>query len=236
MSNILSLDLSQYDHKYVVYMLTFPNGKKYCGYSSNIKRRWRSKKEYNQQKLVYRAIQKYGWDNIKKEIIYCFNNSEDALLKEKEIIEKLNLLNPNNGYNAVPGGGTPPHGKQYLSPEGLKKLQENGKKLANLVWNDPEKRAYVIQRMKEADKAAAAKMTSEERKIRYGHNIGKTPPNAKPIYQLDITTNKILNKYSSACEAARVLNLKQECSANIRAVANGKKHSAYGYKWRWVEK
>ena len=34
-------DLSQYNGKFVVYLMTFPNGKKYCGYSSNIKRRWR---------------------------------------------------------------------------------------------------------------------------------------------------------------------------------------------------
>ena len=53
------MELSQYNNKFVVYLMTFPNGKKYCGYSSNIKRRWRNANEYKGQR-VYKAIEKYG--------------------------------------------------------------------------------------------------------------------------------------------------------------------------------
>jgi predicted GIY-YIG superfamily endonuclease len=90
---IIGLDLST--KKYCVYLFTFPNNKHYCGYSSNIRNRWSNNgKNYEKCPLVYKAIQKYGWSNIKKEILYSFNNKEEALKKEKETIEKMDLLNP----------------------------------------------------------------------------------------------------------------------------------------------
>lgn len=46
------MELSQYNNKFVVYLMTFPNGKKYCGYSSNIKRRWRNANEYKRTKSL----------------------------------------------------------------------------------------------------------------------------------------------------------------------------------------
>lgn len=131
-------DLSQYNGKFVVYLMTFPNGKRYCGYSSNIKRRWRDDREYQTQN-VYKAIQKYGWNNINKEVLYVFDNKEKALQKEYDLIEQLKLLDPKNGYNLVPGGGDPPHGLKYVSKEGYKRMQANGKRLANEIWNNPEK-------------------------------------------------------------------------------------------------
>lgn len=233
----LKEDLKEYENKYVVYMLTSPNNKKYCGYSHNIKRRWsRNGNEYKDNEHLSAAIKKYGWDHIIKEILYSFDNSEEALQKEAEIIEKYHLLDPNIGYNKVPGGGNPPHGLQYVSEEGYKKMQENGKRLANEVWNNPEKRAYTIQRMKEENHKARMQMTPEQRKKSYGErNIGRTPPNAKPIYQLDYDTLEIINEYPSSYEAAKQVVHDADASKNIRAVAGGKRKSAYGYRWRWKE-
>lgn len=231
------MDLSQYDNKYVVYLLTFPNEKKYCGYSSNLKRRWRSKNEYKNQKLVYSAIEKYGWDNLKKEVLYIFDNMEEALKQEKDTIQKLDLLNPEKGYNIVEGGGNPPHGLQYVSKEGYKKMQENGQRLAKEVWGNPEKAAYAKQRMKEETHKKRMLLSKDELKEKYGkHNIGRIPPNAKPILQIDINTQEIIKRYNSSMEAIRALGLEKQASANIRAVANGKRKTAYGYQWRWDNK
>jgi group I intron endonuclease len=227
-------DLDQYEGKYVVYKMIFPNGKLYVGYSSNLKRRWRNANEYKTQALVYRAIKKYGWDNIVKEVIYVYDNKEDALKKEQEVIEELHLLEPNNGYNMVPGGGDPPHGLQYVSEEGYKKMQENGKRLAKEVWDDPEKAKYVVQRMREETHKKRMMMSPEERKEKYGkHHIGVTPTNAKPILQLDLQTQEIINEYPSARQAALALGLEPQSGANIQRTARGIGKSAYGYGWRW---
>ena len=226
--------LSKYEGKHVVYLITFPNNKKYCGYSSNLKRRWRNENEYSTQPAIYRAIQKYGWDNLKKEVLYVFDNAEEALRQEALCIDEMDLLNPDKGYNLVPGGNTPPHGKQYLSEEGYKKLQENGRRLAREVWSNPEKAAYAKQRMKEETHKKRMLLSKEELKEKYGkHNIGRTPSNAKAIFQIDLTTNEILNEYPSAMQAALAIGLEATASSNIRRTANGKGKQAYGYKWRW---
>jgi len=228
--------LSQYDNKYVVYLITFPNNKKYCGYSINLKRRWRNENEYKTQPAIYRAIQKYGWDNLKKEVLYVFDNSKDALEQEAKCIKEMDLINKEKGYNLVPGGNEPPHGLQYVSEEGYKKMQENGKRLAQEVWGNPEKAAYAIQRMNEETHKKRMLLSKDELKEKYGkHNLGKTPHNAKPILQIDLKTNKILNEYSSAGQAALALGLDTKAASNIRRTANGTGKSAYGYNWRWKE-
>lgn len=52
-------------NSYCVYCHTFPNGKRYVGISSDCEKRWRNGKGYETQPKMNRAIQKYGWENIK---------------------------------------------------------------------------------------------------------------------------------------------------------------------------
>ena len=81
---------------YKIYLLTFPNNKKYCGYTpQELKDRWKNGRGYIKCPLVYKAIQKYGWNNVKKELIFETFNQNAAYEKEKEIITKLDLINPN---------------------------------------------------------------------------------------------------------------------------------------------
>lgn len=48
--------------KYQVYIHTFPNNKKYVGLSTleNINQRWANGRGYRTQKLMYRAVLKWG--------------------------------------------------------------------------------------------------------------------------------------------------------------------------------
>ncbi len=226
--------LEKYNKKNVVYLLVFPNSKIYCGYSSNIIRRWHGPSEYKSQPLVSRAIEKYGWTNIKKYIYNVYDNSEEGLKAEYNFIKKYDLTNPNKGYNMVDGGGNPPHGIQYISEEGYQKMVENGKRLAQNVWTNPERAAYCIKRMKEETHKKRMLMDPIERKEKYGkHHIGVTPLNAKPILQIDLQTGEILKEYPSARQAAIGLGLDPTAGANIQRTARGIGKSAYGYTWRW---
>ena len=59
------------ENNYTVYMHIFPNNKRYIGITSmGVKNRWRKGKGYYKCQLIYKAIQKYGWENIKHEILY----------------------------------------------------------------------------------------------------------------------------------------------------------------------
>lgn len=81
------------------------NGKFYVGITSQkVERRWRSDGSgYNKNCLkMYRAIQKYGWDNFYHEIFASGLTEDEALTMEAILIEKLDSIN--NGYNIYPGG------------------------------------------------------------------------------------------------------------------------------------
>lgn len=91
---------------YSVYKHTFPNGKVYIGITSRKpESRWGlNGNGYKLQSLIYNAIQKYGWNNIKHEILFKNLTKKEAEQKEIELIAKYKSNNINFGYNISDGG------------------------------------------------------------------------------------------------------------------------------------
>ena len=88
---------------YVLYEHVFPNGKKYIGITNDAKRRFSNGgKGYSNNKQMREAIDKYGWDNVKHNIIESDLTRTEAAIKEREYIEKEDTIR--NGYNISPGG------------------------------------------------------------------------------------------------------------------------------------
>lgn len=89
---------------YTVYMHRFPNGKVYIGITSKKPElRWLSGKGYQTQN-VYKAILKYGWENIEHIILLSGLSKEEAERKEVELISMYDSTNPEKGYNIENGG------------------------------------------------------------------------------------------------------------------------------------
>jgi len=115
-------------------MHVFPNGKKYIGITAQaLKRRFDCGRGY-QTNPMKRAIKKYGWENVRHELLFNNLEKEDAYKKEIELIEKYNTTNIENGYN-ISAGGSGSNGwkasnetkeKMRLSHTG-KNLRENAK-------------------------------------------------------------------------------------------------------------
>ena len=91
--------------KYWVYEHIFPNGKRYIGLTTktNPKRRWRNGGLAYKGQFVFKAIQKYGWKNIKHLLYECDSEKEMKYL-ERYLIAYYNTTNHKNGYNITPGG------------------------------------------------------------------------------------------------------------------------------------
>lgn len=88
---------------FVVYKHTSPNGKVYIGITKqNPLYRWDNGMGYSGQPKFFRAIVKYGWDNIKHEILFTDLTEEEACAKEKELIQFYDSAK--SGYNASTGG------------------------------------------------------------------------------------------------------------------------------------
>ena len=80
---------------YSVYMHTSPNGKVYIGITSlPVERRWQQGKNYKTSRHFFNAIKKYGWENIKHEVLFCGLTKEEAEQKEIELIAKHKSNNP----------------------------------------------------------------------------------------------------------------------------------------------
>lgn len=123
------------DKNYVVYKLTnIINNKVYIGLSKNVKVRWSYNGiHYKKSPKIFNAINKYGWDNFKKEIIKDDLTREEACLLEIETIELYKSRNRKFGYNIAKGGNG---GVIYLKhPKGmLGKKQTEYQKKSHSKW------------------------------------------------------------------------------------------------------
>lgn len=79
---------------FIVYKHICPNDKIYIGITSQAApKRWRNGEGYKQNKHFYSAILKYGWDNIKHEILFENLSKKQACEIEKRLIAEYDSTN-----------------------------------------------------------------------------------------------------------------------------------------------
>lgn len=92
---------------YVVYKHTTPNGKVYIGQTQqDVFARWANGKGYtcHRHGFFWKAIEKYGWNNIKHEILYDNLSKNLADYYEQYFIEVYKSTDKRFGYNCQTGG------------------------------------------------------------------------------------------------------------------------------------
>ena len=133
---------------FIVYKHTCPNGKVYIGITcQKPQNRWGKDGNGYKEQLFYKAIKKYGWNNIKHEIIYENLTQKEAEEREKFLIEVYESYNKLYGYNIDLGGG----GVKRLSEETKEKLRQ-----ANLG------KKYPKETREKVSKALKGRSVSEE--------------------------------------------------------------------------
>ena len=153
---------------YKVYKHTTPRGKVYIGITGNtVERRWQNGRNYKNNKHFTNAIKKYGWDNIKHEILFDNLTKEQAEEKEILLIKKYKSNNMNYGYNVENGGNAT--GK--LSEETKKKISiaNKGKTswLKGKHWSEEHKK-----RISEKEKGRVSPMKGKHWTIEQRANVG----------------------------------------------------------------
>lgn len=101
------MDNIQQENNYKLYMHTnLINNKKYIGVTrKKPEERWgRNGSHYKSSKHFWNAIQKYGWNNFKHEILFDNMSKDKCYALEQEYIKKYNSNNQNYGYNIASGG------------------------------------------------------------------------------------------------------------------------------------
>lgn len=137
-------------NNYLVYKHTAPNGKVYIGVTGQtVEKRWKKGRGYCENPYFFKAIQKYGWDNFKHEILFHSLTKEEAEEIEINLIREYDSANHEKGYNIALGGRTALH------------TEESKQKTSVSVtgfWADPANRARMSKAM------AGVKRTAESRK------------------------------------------------------------------------
>ncbi len=92
-----------------VYCLTSPSGKRYVGIGlskGGIKARWNSYRKHraNEQPLLHAALEKYGPDSFKYEVILETDDREKACAVERQLIALWGCQIRSKGYNILSGG------------------------------------------------------------------------------------------------------------------------------------
>jgi group I intron endonuclease len=199
---------------YVVYKHTCPNGKVYIGITSiSPARRWQRGKNYITNSYFYRAIQKYGWDAIKHEILFDGLSKEEASSKEIELIALYKSNQRDYGYNICYGGEINIPSEETRMRMGNSR---RGKK------HSTEARSNMSKAAIGKPGTMTGKHHTDEAKKRIAANQQKTV-----VYQYT-RYGKFIAKYESVSEASRQTNISREAITGVMSLTNSHK-SAKGF-------
>ena len=240
---------------YIVYKHTSPSGKVYVGITKQTPNgRWKNGIGYKSSPHFLSAIQKYGWENMKHEIIFSGLTKEDACEKEQELIALLKATDRRYGYNERAGGEIGafhseavrkkisesilryfrehPEAKENLSRKhsGYKHTDEAKAKMSAAA----KVRHYVLTEDWKKKIGESNRKTLMENETLYNDHVKRCRENgaraAKRVVQLDLD-GTLVAEYSSAHEAERKTGIR---NGNISRCCNGKLKTSGGYKWQYA--
>lgn len=162
------------DRPFIIYMHTSPSGKRYVGQTrQSPNERWKNGIGYKGCKYFERAIEKYGWESIKHEILCVVHSQELANSFERYYIDKYKTADKRYGYNLTSGGSS---GYQY-SDEVRAKLsriaRERGisKETIEKMHATRRKNGYKRRPMTDDEKEALSRRMSGPNHPLYGKKL-----------------------------------------------------------------
>ena len=239
------------EKKWKVYKHKSPNGKNYIGITGQEpERRWQNGHGYATQRLFWNAIQKYGWDNFKHEILEDNLTKEEAFLKEKYYIDMFKSNQREYGYNVTSGGdGCRDTGNPVVQllngeivnvfsslQEASEKLQMSHGAIGNYVMDGQIHGRYLLKIITYDQYLSLKNIVSSDhlekfRKLVLRENSNKTVERNKkgsiPICQYSLDGVYICT-FPSVNEAMRITNIK-----NITYALKHKGSQAGGFLWKY---
>ena len=184
--------------------------------------RWGKNGNGYKRQVFWNAIQKYGWDNIRHEVLFADLTLKDANEKEIALIKELNSNNRIYGYNNTFGGDSNKHFAKPLAQYDLDgnfiKVFSSREEAENIYgkinMNAQMSRGFIWKRIKD--------ISNIPKKVDPYTN----PFYSEPLEQYDLCGNYIqtfINRY----EAAKIY-------PNLSVERKGKNIATlYGYQWKY---
>ena len=214
------MSLQEKENRYSIYKHTTPNGKVYIGMTGRSpQRRWRS--GYGNKGPFAEAIKHFGWKSIKHEVLFDGLTKTEAENKEREVIALYKSNEEKYGYNLDSGGYA---GKRHCERT-IKKMSDTAKRQGRA---DHLHTKEVVARRALSQRGHIVS-ESTRRKIGDSHR-GKKSVSAKAVFQIDMYGN-IVKKWDCTMDVEREMGYK---SSAISRCCLGKRPTAYGFVWRYV--
>jgi len=244
---------------YTVYMHIFPNDKKYIGITSQRPTdRWRCGSGYKHSLKIRNAIEKYGWKNVKHEILHENLSQYQAEEIEIKLIKKYKTTLKEFGYNISHGGncvGTLSEEtklKMSLSAKGRVVTEATKEKLRQANLGKKQSQETINKRaakLRGGKRPTVAKIMSErvgEKNPLYGTKLSEERKeiqrqaivkrwengftgNRRPVLQFSRDGNFIC-EYESATEAVIKNNFK---SNQISECCRNKRKTSNNFIWKY---
>lgn len=226
-------------NRYCVYKHETPSGKVYIGVTSvEPEKRWSCGHGYSYNPHFWRAIVKYGWDNISHEILFDGLSKEEAYSLEIELIREHNSTDPQFGYNITEGGCGGTAGVRN-SEETRRKKSESARR----SWNSPNRARRKSSKSSPRFLTDSEKLTISERQkalwrdptvrksIMDGMKNGKPHGKKKPVSQYT-EDGELVKVWESMCAIEKELGIP---TGAISACCSGKRKFCKGFIWKLTE-
>lgn len=231
-------------HDYRVYLHTnLINNKKYCGITCMFPmyKRWgHNGSRYKSNRHFWGAIQKYGWENFSHEILFEGLTKEEAGEKEKKIIAKFNLTNPDYGYNMTPGGElSSEETREIMSKKykGRTLTEEHKMNISKGLGGKGVTNVNYGRKHTDISKLHNSLSKRGPKHQNWGKHLSNTTKErireavSKPVYQCDLEGN-IIKWWENGKDAANELGFGYKAVNNC---LRGLRKTSNGFKWFFVK-
>ena len=205
-------------NNWTIYRHVSPSGKVYIGITSqDVKKRWRYGYGYKNCLILKEAIVKYGWDNIKHEVL--FENLSELKAKSLEIDLIRHYKNLGISYN-ITDGGDGHLGCSWTPSEDTKKLwskQRLGRALSE-NWKNKISKSLKGRIIPKETCEKGAKRAKEVCSI--------------PVVQLTIE-GELVKEWASIREASSTLGISSP--RDIIRCCRGERKTRLGFSWKYKE-
>ncbi len=231
--------------KYIVYKTTnLINGKIYVGVhrtnpdifdgyiGCGVTKKDRKKKI----KGFPKAVQKYGYENFKRETLYIFPDTEEgkklAYAKEAEIVN-IDFVKRTDTYNLSVGGII----SQYEHSRKIAQYTLEGKFIR--VWDSIKEASQALNLNSIKQNLSGNSKYCGNYQWKYFNDdmsdISPVEKKEKSVYQFDLQGN-LIKCWKSIVEASKQFENSISAKTSIWNVCNNKSNQAYGYFWSYKNK
>lgn len=170
---------------------------------------------YLSNKHFTHAINLYGWDNFKHEILFENLTREEACEKEKCLIAKYKSNDPLHGYNHSSGGENPSEGV---------KLSEEARRNISSGLKGKKHRDGTGEAISKAKKGRPNGLNGR---------IGEKCVKAGRLIQKDEATGKVIAVFYGYNEMSRETGYAR---TPVKEAVYGIRKRAYGYLWEYQKR